>query len=95
MINKAFAAGKTVENNARLALFIDSIAKGVKTAGRRGQTKFKPAEIEKILDDASINVRKSLFDYGDLSDSREEIYEEVPCHSTHGLERTYLHSFRP
>jgi len=68
VINKAFAAGKTVENNARLALFIDSIAKGVKTAGRKGQTKFKPAEIEKILDDASINVRKSLFDYGDLSE---------------------------
>lgn len=68
VINKAFAAGKTVENNARLALFIDSIAKGVKAAGRKGQTKFKPDEIEKILDDASINVRKSLFDYGDLSE---------------------------
>ena len=27
-INKAFAAGKTVENNARLALFIDRLAKG-------------------------------------------------------------------
>jgi len=27
-INKAFAAGKTVENNARIALFIDRLAKG-------------------------------------------------------------------
>ena len=67
-INKAFAAGKTVENNARLALFIDSIAKGVKQAGRHGKTKFDAKDIEKILDDASLNVRKSLFDYGDLSD---------------------------
>jgi len=76
-INKAFAAGKTVENNARLALFIDSIAKGVKAAGRKGKTKFEPAEIEKILDDASINVRKSLFDYGDLSDVEKRIMKRV------------------
>ena len=48
-INKMFAAGKTVENNARLALFIDGITKG------------------KSLDDAALNVRKSLFDYSDLS----------------------------
>ena len=77
VINKAFAAGKTVENNARLALFIDSIAKGVKQAGRRGKTKFEPAEIEKILDDASINVRKSLFDYGDLSDVEKRILKRA------------------
>ena len=49
-INKMFAAGKTLENNARLALFIDGIKKG------------------KSLDDAAFNVRKSLFDYSDLSD---------------------------
>jgi hypothetical protein len=29
-VNKAFAAGKTVENNARMALFIDRLAKGDK-----------------------------------------------------------------
>ena len=77
VLNKAFAAGKTVENNARLALFVDSIAKSLKQAGRRGQTKFKPDEMEKILDDASINVRKSLFDYGDLSDVEKRYMKRV------------------
>ena len=48
-INKAFAAGKAVENNARLALFIDQIKKG------------------KSLDEAGKMVRKTLFDYSDLS----------------------------
>ena len=48
-INKAFAAGKTVENNARLALFIDRLAKGDN------------------IEDAAQMVRKSLFDYADLS----------------------------
>lgn len=49
-INKAFAAGKTVENNARLALFIDQLNKG------------------KSLDEAGDMVRKTLFDYSDLSE---------------------------
>ena len=48
-VNKAFAAGKTVENNARLALFIDRLAKGDN------------------VEDAASMVRKSLFDYSDLS----------------------------
>jgi hypothetical protein len=49
-INKAFAAGKAVENNARLALFIDQIKKG------------------KSLDESGKMVRKTLFDYSDLSE---------------------------
>ena len=61
-INKAFAAGKTVENNARLALFIDGIAKGIKSASKGG-----PVDAQRILDAAAMNVRRSLFDYGDLS----------------------------
>ena len=61
-VNKAFEAGKMVENNARLALFIDGIAKGIKKAGGRG-----PIDSSKILDDAAMNVRKALFDYSDLS----------------------------
>ena len=48
-INKAFAAGKTVENNARIALFIDRLAKGDN------------------VEDAAAMVRKTLFDYSDLS----------------------------
>lgn len=61
-INKAFAAGKAVENNARLALFIDSIRKG-----RKGVKGRAPVS-EDVLDKASMNVRGSLFDYSDLSD---------------------------
>ena len=61
-INKAFAAGKAVENNARLALFIDSIRKGRKGVKGRVPTS------ENVLDKASMNVRGSLFDYSDLSD---------------------------
>ena len=61
-INKAFAAGKAVENNARLALFIDGIKKAKK--GLKGG----PVDAERILDGAASNVRKSLFDYSDLSD---------------------------
>jgi len=59
-INKAFAAGKAVENNARIALFIDGIKKAKKGGG--------PVDMERILDGAASNVRKSLFDYSDLSD---------------------------
>ena len=59
-INKAFAAGKAVENNARIALFIDGIKKAKKGGG--------PVDAERILDGAASNVRKSLFDYSDLSD---------------------------
>ena len=76
-INKAFAAGKVVENNARLALFIDSIAKGVRAAGKKGKTKFDADEINKILDDASINVRKSLFDYSDLSQFEKTVLKRA------------------
>ena len=61
-VNKAFEAGKMVENNARLALFIDGVAKGIKKAGGKG-----PIDTAKILDESAINVRKSLFDYSDLS----------------------------
>ena len=61
-INKAFAAGKAVENNARLALFIDSIRKGRKGVKGRVPTS------EDVLDKAAMNVRGSLFDYSDLSD---------------------------
>ena len=61
-INKAFAAGKAVENNARLALFIDSIRKG-----RRG-VKGRVPTSDDVLDNAAMNVRGSLFDYSDLSD---------------------------
>ena len=62
-INKAFAAGKAVENNARLALFIDGIEKGIKQAAKKGGK----VDSEAILDAASLNVRRSLFDYSDLS----------------------------
>jgi len=61
-INKAFAAGKAVENNARLALFIDSIRKGTK--GVKGRVPVS----EDVLDKAAMNVRGSLFDYSDLSE---------------------------
>ena len=76
-VNKAFAAGKVVENNARLALFVDSIAKGVKEAGKKGKTKFNADEINKILDDASLNVRKSLFDYSDLSEFEKKVLKRA------------------
>jgi len=76
-INKAFAAGKVVENNARLALFIDGIAKGVRAAGKKGKTKFDANEINKILDDASINVRKALFDYSDLSQFEKTVLKRA------------------
>lgn len=61
-INKAFAAGKAVENNARLALFIDSIRKGRKGVKGRVPTS------EDVFDKAAMNVRGSLFDYSDLSE---------------------------
>ena len=76
-INKAFAAGKTVENNARLALFVDGIAKGIREAGKKGKRSFNADEINKILDDASINVRKSLFDYSDLSQFEKTVLKRA------------------
>jgi len=66
-VNKAFEAGKMVENNARLALFIDGIAKGIRKAGGKG-----PIDATKILDESAINVRKSLFDYSDLSTAEKD-----------------------
>lgn len=71
-INKAFAAGKTVENNARLALFIDGIAKGIKSASRGG-----PVDAERILDSAALNVRRSLFDYSDLSNFEKTVMKRA------------------
>ena len=71
-INKAFAAGKTVENNARLALFIDGIAKGIKSASRGG-----PVDAERILDAAALNVRRSLFDYSDLSNFEKTVMKRA------------------
>lgn len=59
VINKAFAAGKTVENNARLALFIDQLNKG------------------KSLDDAGDMVRKTLFDYSDLSEFEKRYAKRI------------------
>lgn len=59
VINKAFAAGKTVENNARLALFIDQIKKG------------------KSLDEAGDMVRKTLFDYSDLSEIEKRYAKRI------------------
>ena len=65
-INKAFAAGKTLENNARLALFIDGIEKGIIKASKGGKS-IDPKTARRILDESATNVRKSLFDYADLS----------------------------
>jgi len=87
-INKAFAAGKVVENNARLALFIDSIAKGIKQAAKEGRRDAKKLPIamkdlrgkidsEAILDAASLNVRKSLFDYSDLSQFEKTVLKRA------------------
>jgi hypothetical protein len=58
-INKAFAAGKTVENNARMALFIDRLAKGDN------------------IEDAAQMVRKSLFDYADLSPFEKQYMKRI------------------
>lgn len=71
-VNKAFEAGKMVENNARLALFIDGIAKGIRKAGGKG-----PIDAAKILDESAINVRKSLFDYSDLSNVEKEAMKRL------------------
>jgi hypothetical protein len=62
-INKAFAAGKAVENNARLALFIDSIRKGMRL---RWSNRLPVSE--DVLDKSAMNVRGTLFDYSDLSE---------------------------
>tara|TARA_R110002051_G_scaffold324566_1_gene422432 strand:- start:111 stop:3023 length:2913 start_codon:yes stop_codon:yes gene_type:complete len=86
-VNKAFAAGKVVENNARLALFIDSIAKGIKQAAKEGRRDARKLPIamkgrgkidsEAILDAASLNVRKSLFDYSDLSQFEKTVLKRA------------------
>ena len=49
VLKGGFAAGRAIENNARLGLYLDTLAK---TGSRRA---------------ASSNVKKSLFDYTDLS----------------------------
>ena len=77
-INKAFAAGKAVENNARLALFIDGIEKGIKEAAKKGGK----VDSESILDAASLNVRRSLFDYSDLSQfERTSLKRAIPFYT--------------
>ena len=77
-INKAFAAGKAVENNARLALFIDGIEKGIKEAAKKAGK----VDSESILDAASLNVRRSLFDYSDLSQfERTSLKRVIPFYT--------------
>lgn len=49
ILRGGFKIGQTIEDNARIALFIDSLNKG------------------KNFDEAASQVRKYLFDYGDLS----------------------------
>jgi hypothetical protein len=49
ILRGGFKVGQTIEDNARIALFIDSLNKG------------------KNFDEAASQVRKYLFDYGDLS----------------------------
>jgi hypothetical protein len=50
-----FATGRALENNTRLALYMDTLAK----TGSRSK--------------ARANVKKSLFDYGDLSDFEQDV----------------------
>ena len=77
-INKAFAAGKAVENNARLALFIDGIEKGIKEAAKKGGKE----DSESILHAASLNLRRSLFDYSDLSQfERTSLKRAIPFYT--------------
>jgi hypothetical protein len=75
-INKAFAAGKTMENNARLALFIDGIEKGIKKYSKGGK-EIDPEIARRILDESATNVRKSLFDYSDLSQFEKDYMKRV------------------
>jgi len=49
ILRGGFKAGQTIEDNARIALFLDSVKKG------------------KSFDESASQVRKYLFDYGDLS----------------------------
>ena len=75
-INKAFAAGKTMENNARLALFIDGIEKGIIKASKGGKS-IDPKMARRILDESATNVRKSLFDYADLSQFEKQWMKRI------------------
>lgn len=75
-INKAFAGGKTLENNARLALFIDGIEKGIKKYSKGGK-EIDPKLASRILDESATNVRKALFDYSDLSQFEKSYMKRV------------------
>jgi hypothetical protein len=55
LLHKGFATGTTLENNARLALYLDTLAK---TGSRKA---------------ARANVKKSLFDYADLSPFEQNV----------------------
>jgi len=55
LLRGGFATGRTLENNARLALYLDTLAK---TGSRKA---------------ARANVKKSLFDYGDLSPFEQDV----------------------
>ena len=55
LLRGGFATGRALENNARLALYLDTLAK---TGSRKA---------------ARANVKKSLFDYGDLSPFEQDV----------------------
>ena len=55
LLRGGFATGRTLENNTRLALYLDTLAK---TGSRKA---------------ARANVKKSLFDYGDLSPFEQDV----------------------
>ena len=55
VLKGGFATGRALENNARLALYLDTLAK---TGSRKA---------------ARANVKKSLFDYGDLSPFEQDV----------------------
>jgi hypothetical protein len=71
LIQKGFAVGRTVENNARVAHYIDKIVKG---GGAKG---FSPGALGKFEDDLVLrsanSVKKYLFDYQDLSPFEQRV----------------------
>lgn len=64
LLHKGFATGTTLENNTRLALYLDTLAK---TGSRKA---------------ARANVKKSLFDYADLSPFEQNVMKRfVPFYT--------------
>ena len=64
VLRGGFAAGRALENNTRLALYLDTLAK---TGSRQA---------------AKNNVKKSLFDYGDLSSFEQNVMKRfVPFYT--------------